>query len=66
MSEHADMIHVLDMKYFKEPVPCPNEGQPIPSQNGKKYSEHGNMQVHGSGAFIVCGRCGYQEPVGRL
>lgn len=73
---HAEMISVLDKKYSRsryeskdlpsDAVVCPNEGKSVKSQNGKLYSDHGDLVVHASGAFLVCGRCNYQHPVGRV
>lgn len=56
-----EFVSLLDQKYSGEnAVPCPNEGEAVTSQNGQKYTEHGNLTVHGSGAYLVCGRCGYK------
>ena len=63
---HSDIIHTMDMKYRKKPVNCPNEGQPVKSQNGQSYSNHGIMQVHKSGADLICGRCGYTQPTSSI
>jgi hypothetical protein len=63
---HADLIHALDQKYSKgstDAVQCPNEGLGAKSVIGTKYV-HGTLGVHGSGQFLVCGTCNYQQPIG--
>ena len=62
----SDIIYTLDIKYLKNPVNCPNEGQPVKSQNGQSYSGHGALQVHKSGADLICGRCGYVQPTSSI
>jgi len=62
----SDIILALDKKYSgANAVPCPNEGKALKVGN-KSFSEHGNMGVHSSGAFLICGRCGAQEPTSRV
>jgi hypothetical protein len=64
---HADLVSDLDKKYRNEPVECPNEGRPAILQQSKvTRTEHGSLQVHKSATFIVCGVCGYQQPIGRI
>lgn len=61
-----EFVHDLDTKYTKEPVPCPNEDRAVTlKQSQTTRSLHGNLVVHGSGAFLVCGLCGYQQPIAR-
>lgn len=61
-----DFVGDLDRKYSQEPVPCPNEGTRVTLKQSQITSEHhGNMAVHGSGAYLVCGLCGTQTPIGR-
>lgn len=65
---NADIVHDLDKKYSGEnAVACPNEGimATLP-QSGVKSEQHGNMTVHGSGAFLVCGMCGAKQPTARI
>lgn len=63
---HADIIHSLDVKYgWKSPdaVTCPNDGNAVKlPQSGVSHREHGNMVVHQSGAYLVCGVCGAKHP----
>lgn len=62
---HSDMVSMLEKKYGAEPVQCPNEGKPVTLNLSKRtVSDHGNLAVHSSGAFLVCGVCGFQLPVG--
>lgn len=64
--EMSDIINLLDKKFSgANAVPCPNEGKPVKSQNGNAYKEHGGLGVHKSGSMLICGRCGYNEPIGR-
>lgn len=61
-----DFVNELDRKYTKEPIACINEGKPaILKQSQITSSLHGNLVVHGSGAFLICGLCGYQQPIAR-
>lgn len=62
--EQSDIILLLDKKFSVNPVTCPNEGVPT-KIGGNITSVHGNLTVHKSGAFLVCGPCGHNEPVGR-
>lgn len=61
------MIHLLDVKYSRygtEATVCPNEGELVSLPQSKiKHKEHGAMQVHTSGRYLVCGVCGAQTPV---
>lgn len=61
----SDIVSMLDRKFYQDPIQCPKEGTEVRSQTGRVFTEHGNLTVHGSGAYIVCGRCGYNQPVGR-
>lgn len=63
---NADIIHILDKKYSGEgAVPCPNEGQKVKDNANRIRTDHGSMGVHVSGAFLVCGVCGANQPVAR-
>lgn len=62
---HADIVYTLDMKYAREPVQCPNDGTPSKSGNGQSYTEHGNLNVHSSGSYLICGRCEYKYMIGK-
>jgi hypothetical protein len=57
----------LDQRFAgKGAVKCPHDGKPAKLQLSEKtVSDHGHLAVHGSGAFLICGICGYQQPVGR-
>ena len=58
----SDLVFLLDRKYYGAgAVPCPNEGVQVKQAN-RVFTEHGNMGVHGSGAYLVCGRCGQTAP----
>lgn len=60
-------VSILDRKYAAEPVPCPNEGsQTKLPQSNHVSSVHGNMQVHGSGSYLVCGLCDMKIAIGRV
>lgn len=63
-----EFVNLLDKKYSgKGAVNCPNEGKIVKlPQSGIAHQFHGKMAVHGSGAYLVCGVCGAQQPVGRL
>lgn len=61
-----DLVNLMDKKYSgKNAVPCPREGQ-----EGKvgtlTTSYHGNLAVHGSGAYLVCGVCGASVPTSNV
>lgn len=60
----TDIVLQFDQKFSGDgAVACPNEGKPIKHGNARVYTEHGTLSVHKSGAFLVCGRCNYQQPV---
>ena len=61
----ADIYALLDRKYRDNPVPCPNEGKPARFPSGRVSDIHGNLHVHGSTHYLVCGTCGHQEPIAR-
>lgn len=64
---HADMIHLLDQKYSGEgAIQCPNEGVSVKLQNGLVRSNHGALGVHNSGAYLVCGLCGHNQPTSSI
>ena len=59
-------VNLLDRKYANEPVPCPNEGRQVKMGCGVVRDNHGNMAVHNSGAYLVCGLCGANQPIARI
>lgn len=65
---NADIVHDLDMKYSgADSVPCPNEGKLAKlAQSNVESRTHGAMTVHGSGAYLVCGLCGANQPTARI
>jgi hypothetical protein len=64
----VEQVHIMDQKYSgANAVKCPNEGKRVKlPQSGAEFTEHGDMQVHGSGAFLVCGVCDNKLPIGRV
>ncbi len=66
--DHADIISMLDKKYNStDRVLCPNQGKSVTSKaTGKATEDHGHLAVHGSGSALVCGICGYQQPIARV
>lgn len=61
----SDIVSMLDKKYHTSPVPCPNEGVEVKMRSNVVSDVHGNLTVHGTGNYLVCGRCGYNVAVGR-
>lgn len=62
----ADIVHLLDKKYAEEPVMCPNQGRSVTfKSSGKVTEDHGHLAVHGTGTMLVCGVCGFNQPVAR-
>lgn len=62
----TDIVSLLDRKYSDvDAIPCANEGLEVKMQCGQKRTEHGILGVHKSGAYLVCGVCGYNQPVAR-
>ena len=63
----SDIVNLLDKKYSgPDKVLCPNQGKSFTfKSSGKSTEDHGHLAVHGSGSYLICGVCGYNQPVGR-
>lgn len=58
----SDIVSMFDKKYTgSESIQCPNEGKPVKSPSGRVSDIHGNLVAHASGAYLICGNCGYQH-----
>lgn len=60
----SELVYELDKKYNQYPMPCPNEGKLTKVTPNYSTDVHGNMGVHASGHYLVCGICNTKLPIG--